>query len=169
MKLQTEHTALLAAAAAALGAPTDSTTLKSQIEGLVDEGKELHTRHTKATNDLKTLQEELQNSQLKTADLQGKFDAAKDQFDEAQKKLDMVTKREKKSSRLVEELEEQLNSNFDSHQAATNRLSRMETASVQARQEIERELEELRMRNSMLEVRAQTLSMSLRPDADISE
>lgn len=157
-RLQGEHTALLAAAAAALGTPTDSTTLKSQIEGLVDEGKELHTRHTKATNDLKTLQEELQTSQLKTADLQGKFDAAKDQFDEAQKKLDMVTKREKKSSRLVEELEEQLNSNFDSHQAATNRLSRMETASVQARQEIERELEELRIRNSMLEVRTSIIS-----------
>ncbi|GAB7325856.1 hypothetical protein MBLNU13_g09925t2 [Cladosporium sp. NU13] len=150
-KLQTEHTALLAAAAAALGAPTDSTTLKSQIEGLVDEGKELHTRHTKATNDLKVVQEELQASQLKAADLQGKFDAAKDQFEEAQKKLDMVTTREKKSSRLVEELEEQLNSNFDSHQAATNRLSRMETASVQARQETERELEELRMRNAVLE------------------
>src|SRR5690242_18970214 len=107
------------------------------MEGLVDEGKELHTRHTKATNDLKVLQEELQASQLKVADLQGKFNAAKDQFEEAQKKLDMVTTREKKNSRLVEELEQQLNSNFDSHQAATNRLSRMETASVQARQETE--------------------------------
>jgi peptidoglycan hydrolase CwlO-like protein len=152
-KLQGEHMALLAAAAAALGTPTDSTTLRSQIEGLVDEGKELHTRHTKATNDLKILQEELQASQMKGADLQGKFDAAKEQFEEAQNKLDMVTKREKKSSRLVEELEEQLNSTFDSHQAATNRLSRMETASVQARQEVERELEELRTRNSVLEVR----------------
>jgi kinesin family protein 4/21/27 len=168
-KLQGEHTALLAAAAAALGTPTSSTTLKSQIEGLVDEGKELHTRHTKATNDLKVLQEELQASQLKVADLQGKFDAAKDQFEEAQKKLDMVTTREKKSSRLVEELEEQLNSNFDSHQAATNRLSRMETASVQARQETERELEELRMRNSTLEVRLEAESVSLRDDANICE
>ena len=166
-KLQTEHTALLAAAAAALGAPTDSTTLKSQIEGLVDEGKELHTRHTKATNDLKVVQEDLQASQLKAADLQGKYDAAKDQFEEAQKKLDMVTTREKKSSRLVEELEEQLNSNFDSHQAATNRLSRMETASVQARQETERELEELRMRNSALEVRINSGPVSVRCDANI--
>jgi chromosome segregation ATPase len=168
-KLQNEHTALLAAAAAALGTSTDSTTLKSQIEGLVDEGKELHTRHTKATNDLKGLQEELQASQLKAADLQGKFDAAKDQFEEAQKKLDMVTTREKKSSRLVEELEEQLNSNFDSHQAATNRLSRMETASVQARQETERELEELRMRNSALEVRILSGSVSLGYDANTHE
>ena len=168
-KLQSEHTALLAAAAAALGTPTDSTILKSQIEGLVDEGKELHTRHTKATNDLKTLQEELQASQFKAADLQGKLDAVKDQFEEAQKKLDMVTKREKKSSRLVEELEEQLNSTFDSHQAATNRLSRMETASVQARQETERELEELRMRNSVLEVSAQSIFVSSRIDANIPE
>jgi chromosome segregation ATPase len=160
-KLQSEHTALLAGAAAALGVPTDSTTLRSQIEGLVDEGKELHTRHTKATNDLKALQEELQTSQLKSADLQGKFDAAKEQFDEAQAKLDMVTKREKKSSRLVEELEEQLNSTFDSHQAATNRLSRMESAGVQARQEVERELEELKMRNSVLEVRFHSISFLL--------
>jgi kinesin family protein 4/21/27 len=151
-KLQAEHTDLLAAAAAALGSPTDSTTLRSQIEGLVDEGKELHTRHTRATNDLKLLQEELQTSQLKGAELQGKLDAANEQLEAAQKNLDMVTKREKKSSRLVEELEEQLNSNFDSHQAATNRLSRMETATVQARQEIEKELEDLKARNSMLEV-----------------
>jgi len=151
-KLQAEHTGLLAAAAAALGSPTDSNTLRSQIEGLVDEGKELHTRHTKATNDLKLLQEELQTSQLKAAEMQGKFDAANEQLEAAQKSLDMVTKREKKSSRLVEELEEQLNSNFDSHQAATNRLSRMETASVQARQEIEKELEDLKARNAMLEV-----------------
>lgn len=151
-KLQGEHTALLAAAAAALGAPTNSDSLRSQIEGLVEEGKELHSRHTKATNDMKTVQEELQTSQLKSADLQGKFDAVKEQFDEAQKKLESVTKREKKSSRLVEELEEQLNSNFDSHQAATNRLSRMETESVQARKELEKELEELKMKNTALEV-----------------
>jgi chromosome segregation ATPase len=151
-KLQAEHTGLLAAAAAALGSPTDSNTLRSQIQGLVDEGKELHTRHTKATNDLKLLQEELQTSQLKGAELQGKFDAANEQLEAAQKNLDMVTKREKKSSRLVEELEEQLNSNFDSHQAATNRLSRMETTTMQARQEIEKELEDLKTRNSMLEV-----------------
>jgi chromosome segregation ATPase len=151
-KLQAEHTDLLAAAAAALGSPTDSTTLRSQIEGLVDEGKELHTRHTKATNDLKLLQEELQTSQLKSAELQGKLYAVTEQLEAAQKSLDMVTTREKKSSRLVEELEEQLNSNFDSHQAATNRLSRMETATVQARQEIEKELEDLKARNSMLEV-----------------
>jgi chromosome segregation ATPase len=168
-KLQGEHTALLAAAAAALGTPTDSTTLRSQIEGLVDEGKELHTRHTKATNDLKVLQEELQASQMNGADLQGKFDAAKAQFDEAQNKLDMVTKREKKSSRLVEELEEQLNSNFDSHQAATNRLSRMETETVQARQEIERELEELRKRNSVLEVRLRSITSLLRFNTNIVE
>jgi hypothetical protein len=151
-KLQAEHTGLLAAAAAALGSPTDSNTLRSQIQGLVDEGKELHTRHTKATNELKLLQEELQTSQLKGAELQGKFDAANEQLEAAQKNLDMVTKREKKSSRLVEELEEQLNSNFDSHQAATNRLSRMETTTMQARQEIEKELEDLKTRNSMLEV-----------------
>lgn len=151
-KIQGEHTALLAAAAAALGASTTSDTLRSQIEGLVDEGKELHTRHTKATNDLKHVQEELQASQLKGADLQGKLDAVKEQFEGAQKQLDSVTKREKKSSRLVEELEEQLNSNYDSHQAATNRLSRMETETVQARQELERELEELKMKNGVLEV-----------------
>ena len=154
-KLQAEHTDLLAAAAAALGSPTSSTTLRSQIEGLVDEGKELHTRHTKATNDLKLLQEELQTSQLKAAELQGKFEAANEQLDAAQKSLDMVTKREKKSSRLVEELEEQLNSNFDSHQAATNRLSRMETASVQEKEVIQKELEELKARNALLEVRFQ--------------
>lgn len=151
-RVQGEHTALLAAAAAALGSPTDSSKLHTQIQALVDEGKDVHTRHVKTTNDLKNVQEELQNSLAKSAELEGKIGELKALHEEAELNLKKISDREKKSSRLVEELEEQLNTNFDSHRATNNRLSRMEATSVQARQEMEKELEELKLRNSMLEV-----------------
>ncbi|KAK6430915.1 hypothetical protein LTR95_012925 [Oleoguttula sp. CCFEE 5521] len=149
--LQGEHAALLAAAAAALGTQTNASKLRSQIEGLVDEGKELHSRHTKTTNDLKLVQEELQSSLAKSTAFETQVGELKMGIEEAKINLGKMTEKERKSSRLVEELEEQLNSNFDSHRATNHRLSRMEGAAVQVRQEMEREVEELRLRNAMLE------------------
>ncbi|OQO00124.1 hypothetical protein B0A48_13911 [Cryoendolithus antarcticus] len=149
--LQGEHAALLAAAAAALGTQTNATKLRSQIEGLVEEGKELHSRHTKTTNDLKLVQEELQSSLAKSTAFETQVGELKMGLEEAKINLGKMTEKERKSSRLVDELEEQLNSNFDSHRATNHRLSRMEGAAVQVRQEMEREVEELRLRNAMLE------------------
>lgn len=151
-KSQTAHSELLAAAAAALGQPTDSTKLHTQIRSLVDEGKELHTRHMRATDDLKTVQEELQSALTNTVSLEGRIGELKLLHEEALINMRKVTDKERKSSRLVEELEEQLNSNFDSHRAATHRLSKMETETVQVRQDMERDLEEQKIKNSMLEV-----------------
>ena len=151
-KAQTEKTNIVRKASSALGYETDGSKLHSQIKGLVEEGKELHTRHLKTTNELKAVQEELQNALNNTVDLENKIGALKTINEETLTKLTKVTEREKKSSRLVDELEEQLNSNFDSHQAATNRLSTMQGEVTQQRIELERELESQKMKNQQLEV-----------------
>ena len=151
-KAQSEMSGLLRHASAALGYETDSNKLQTQIKGLVEEGKELHQRHLKTTNELKQVQEELRNALSNTVELEGKISELKMINEEAIMNLEKVTEKEKKSSRLVDELEDQLNNNFDSHRAATNRLSTMQGEVAHQRMELERELEDQKMRNAMLEV-----------------
>ena len=143
---------LLRNASAALGYETDPKQLPTQIRGLVEEGKELHTRHLKTTNELKAVQEELQKAMTKTVDLENKIGELKMINEEAILNLEKISEKEKKSARLVEELEEQLNNNFDSHQRTNHRLSTMQSETVQVRMELERELEEQKMRCALLEV-----------------
>lgn len=143
---------LLRSASSALGYETDPSQLHSQIKGLVEEGKELHTRHLKTTNDLKAVQEELQNALTNTVNLEAKANELKMINEEALLNLQKVSEKEKKNARLVEELEDQLNNNFDSHQQAHHRLSTMQTETVQVRMEMERELEDQKMKNNVLEV-----------------
>lgn len=150
---QTRSSDLLRNASAALGHDTSLEQLHSHIKGLVDEGKELHTRHLKTTNDLKAVQEELQNALNHTVELENKIDELKMLHQEANANLAKMTEKEKKSSHLVEELEEQLNSNFDQHQATNHRLSTMQGESAQARIDLERELEDHKFKNGILEVR----------------
>ncbi|KAK5115656.1 hypothetical protein LTR85_009827 [Meristemomyces frigidus] len=148
---QGQVSGLLRSASSALGYETDPTQLHSQIKGLVEEGKELHTRHLKTTNELKLVQEELQNALNNTVVLENQIGELKMLNEEALLNLKKVSEKEKKSARLVEELEEQLNSNFDSHQQANHRLSTMQSETVQARMEIERDLEDQKLRNNLLE------------------
>lgn len=150
---RSQVTGILRSASSALGYETDPQQLHSHIKGLVEEGKELHNRHLKTTNELKTVQEELQNALKNTVNLESRINELKIVSDEALLNLDKVTSKEKKSARLVEELEEQLNNNFDSHRQANNRLSAMQNETVQVRMELERELEEQKMKNQLLEVR----------------
>ncbi|KAK5165556.1 uncharacterized protein LTR77_009085 [Saxophila tyrrhenica] len=150
-KAQSEKTELLRSASSALGYQTDASTLHSQIKGLVEEGKEIHARHLKTTNELKAVQEELQNAINKTVDLENKIAELKSINEETITSLEKMTEKEKKSSRLVDELEEQLNNTFDSHQATNNRLSTMQGEVAQQRIEIERELESQKLRNQILE------------------
>jgi kinesin family protein 4/21/27 len=177
---QSEKTTMLRSASSALGYETDASKLHSQIKGLVEEGKEIHSRHLKKTNELKAVQEELQNALNNTVDLENKIGELKTINEETITGLEKMTEKEKKSSRLVEELaekekkssrlakelaekekkssrlidelEEQLNNNFDSHQATTNRLSTMQGEVAQQRINLERELESQKMKNLMLEV-----------------
>ncbi|QIW99110.1 hypothetical protein AMS68_004628 [Peltaster fructicola] len=150
-KSQTEHVELIALASSAFGQKTTAADLPERIRGLVDEGKELHTRHLKASGDLKSVQEELQTALTNTVSLENKIAELKTLHEEQSEAMIKLSEKERKSSRLVEELEEQLNSNFDSHVSATHRLSKMETETSQVRQEIERELEEQKLKTMMLE------------------
>ena len=149
---QTEKTSLLRSASSALGYETDASKLHSQIKGLVEEGKEIHGRHLKKTNELKAVQEELQNALNNTVQLENKIGELKTINEETITSLEKMTDKERKSSRLVDELEEQLNSNFDSHQATSNRLSTMQGEVAQQRINLERELENQKLKNHVLEV-----------------
>lgn len=174
---QNEKSGLLRNASAALGYETDASKLHSQIKGLVEEGKELHNRHLKTTNELKAVQEELQRALNNTVEMENKMGELKMKNEEANLNLKKMTDRENKSSRLVEELEEQLSNNFDSHRATTNRLSSMQGEVAQQRIELERELESQKLKCYMLEVSLAdnwfgskiltALSNKLRPSSEI--
>ncbi|KAK3707501.1 hypothetical protein LTR37_012143 [Vermiconidia calcicola] len=153
---QSEKVSLLRSASSALGYETDASKLHSQIKGLVEEGKEIHTRHLKTTNELKAVQEELQSALNHTVELENRIAELKMINEESIRNLEKVQERERKSSRLVEELEDQLNNNFDSHRAATNRLSTIQGEVAQQKIELERELENQKMKNQMLEHQVET-------------
>lgn len=75
------------------------------------------------------------------------------------KELERVSDKERKSSRLVQELEDQLNQNWDQHEAANNRLSALQTErsrelqdTVVYREQLEKDLEESRAKINLLEV-----------------
>ncbi|KAK0905450.1 hypothetical protein LTR91_023419 [Friedmanniomyces endolithicus] len=142
---------ILRNASSALGHGTDPNQLHTHIKGLVDEGKELHSRHLKTTNELKLVQEELHNALTNTVGLENKIGELKMINEETLLNLQKLGEKDKNSARLIEELEDQLNNNFDSHQRTHNRLSTMQSETVQVRMELERELEDHKMRNGMLE------------------
>ncbi|EME40505.1 hypothetical protein DOTSEDRAFT_136681 [Dothistroma septosporum NZE10] len=146
-----EITGLLGNASSALGYKTDSSQLHEQIRGLVDEGKDLHSRHIKTTNELKEVQEELQSAINRSVEMESEIGQLKMASEEKATNLDKMTDKYNKAAALVEQLEEQLNSNYDSHQATNKRLSTMQSETVQARIELERELEEQKARAQQLE------------------
>ncbi|KAF2723883.1 kinesin-domain-containing protein [Polychaeton citri CBS 116435] len=146
-----DHAAVIRDASSALGYQTDAAQLKLHIQGLVDEGKELHSRHIKSTNNLKDVQEELRAARDKIAELEEKTGELRMINEEALLNLQKITEKERKSSRLVEELEDQLNNQFDSHQAVNNRFSALQTEKDKAHADLVRDLEEQRKLNVMLE------------------
>lgn len=143
---------LLRLASSALGYETSHAQLHTHISGLVEEGKELHGRHLKTTNDLKSVQEELQNANTRASQLESQMDELKVLGEERAKQLEAITEKYNKTSALVDQLEEQLSSNFDEHQATNNRLSNMQSETVEARSVLEKELEEAKSRSIYLEV-----------------
>ncbi|CAK3870450.1 related to kinesin [Lecanosticta acicola] len=139
-----EMSNLLRNAAAALGYETDSRNLQSQIQGLVEEGKELHARHLKTTNELKAVQEELQSAINRSVEMDSQITELNAIDEEKSTALAKMTEKYNKSAALVDQLEEQLNNNFDSYHATNKRMSSMQSEQVQARIELEQELEEQR-------------------------
>ncbi|KAI9667411.1 MAG: hypothetical protein M1821_000226 [Bathelium mastoideum] len=158
-KAHMEMADLLQGASRVLGQETDATLLHTQIQSLVDERKTLTSQYQDASSQLKSAQEELQAAISNAVGLEGKISELTSINDETLKELERISAKEKKSSRLVEELEDQLNSNWDQHQAANNRLSalqnerqvELQNANL-AKADLQRELDEHRAKVAQLEV-----------------
>lgn len=154
-----EMAQLLAGAAAVLKEDTAVGTLQSQIQRLFEEKNDAVAKYNDACRKLeiaeeneRTVAEQINRLQLTVTELT-------EVNKETVKELELVSEKEKKSSRLVDELEEQIAANFDQHQAATNRLSVIQSERNQVaeqanavRKKLEDEIEVYRRRCSQLEV-----------------
>ncbi|KAK7535510.1 kinesin family protein-like protein [Phyllosticta citricarpa] len=150
--------ALVANISAALNEETDATKVQSQIEALTSERKDLREKYLAATTELDSVKTQLEQVQAQAAASEDKVSELKMINDELLKEIEVISEREKKSARLVDELEEQLNSNYDQQQMATNRLSALQTErqfqleeALQAKTQLEHELEDSRRKISDLE------------------
>lgn len=149
----------------ALGQETDINKVQSHIEGLVSERKAISSQMDQAVADLQTARQELSAATSTIGTLKGNLKEFELINAETLKELERVSQKEHKSSRLVQELEDQLNQNWDQHEAANNRLSALQTersrelqdAIVQS-EELEKEVQESRIKIALLEVSKPNLS-----------
>lgn len=96
---------------------------------------EIHAKELSAINDtimkeLETVKAELAGLLAETADghkLRAEHATVTEQLAALKKEMHDLDTKNKKNSRLVEELEDQLASNYDQHQIANNRLSTLQT------------------------------------------
>jgi hypothetical protein len=93
---------------------------------------------------------------------------------ETLKELEKVSEKERKSTRLVEELEEQLNQNWDQHEAANNRLSALQTERTRELQDaivhgesLHKEVEDSRIKIALLEVSNFNSTLDIRTNANL--
>lgn len=150
---------LLKGVSSALNEETDMTKIQSQIRSLVDERKSLTAKIDQAVNDLQGARNELSDATKTIESLRGNLKEFELINAETIKELEKVNEKERKSSRLVQELEDQLNQNWDQHEAATNRLSALQTErsrelqdAMHRKDELEREVEQSRIQIALLEV-----------------
>jgi kinesin family protein 4/21/27 len=114
-----------------------------------------------ATSELQTAKRELSEATSTISTLKGNLKEFELINAETLKELETVNEKERRSARLVEELEEQLNQNWDQHEAANNRLSALQTERTRELQDaivhgesLEKEVEESRIKIALLEVRS---------------
>lgn len=116
------------------------TDLLADQKALVDEQKrtsamehsvsELSTLNESVMKELETVKAELSELLVQTAEgvkLKAEHLTISEQLAALKKEMSDLEIKNKKNSRLVDELEEQLATNFDQHQAANNRLSTLQT------------------------------------------
>jgi chromosome segregation ATPase len=157
-KSKEQVTGMITEASMILNKPTNLGNLTSHIHALVNARKDIGAMHETAASELRHAREELELLRATAEAADANMDELRAINEETLRELQRVSDKERKSSRLVEELEEQLNSNFDQTQAANNRLSAMQTerqealtTAVAARAELDRELQDARARCAMLE------------------
>lgn len=164
-KAKTDMDTLLKGVATALGQETDFDTIHAHIESLVQERKSISAQMDQAINDLKTARQELSDATNTINTLKGNLKEFELINAETLKELEKVSEKEHKSSRLVQELEDQLNQNWDQHEAANNRLSALQTERSRELQDaivhgenFEKEVQESRIKIALLEVSSCYLS-----------
>ncbi len=104
------------------------------------------------------------------------YSTVREQLAAAKKRMIDLENKNKKHSRLVEELEEQLQTNYDQAQLTNNRLSVLQTERNQqleeanvAKHRLQAELEATRDQMIMLQVRQQTHVQDERPLANVNQ
>ncbi|GAM90066.1 hypothetical protein ANO11243_081060 [Dothideomycetidae sp. 11243] len=157
-KHQDLHATVLLGLSSILGQSLNHTTVQTHVQELLSAKRTLETRDIQATNDKKALEDDLATLEASNANLQDKVGELKMLHEQALKQVTESTKREEKSARLVQELEDQLSSNYDQTQFNHNRLSEMQTEkhlqlqeAIHARMELEKEVEDSRLRVGYLE------------------
>ncbi|PVI03835.1 kinesin-domain-containing protein [Periconia macrospinosa] len=157
-KAKTDMEKLLADVSTALDEETDMTQIQSRLQNLVEERKTLSSQMEKAVEDLQVARSELTEATKTIGTLKGSMKEIEAINSDLLKEIKRVTDKEHKSSRLVQELEEQLSQNFDQHAAATNRLSALQTErskelqdSIARKDELEKEVEQVRIQMALLE------------------
>lgn len=158
LQAKTDMEKMLEGVSAAFGQEVDVTTIQSHIEALVQERKSIAIRLDEAVNDLQAAREELTKTNNTVATLKGTIKEFELLNAETIKELEQVSEKERKSARLVQELEDQLNQNWDQHEAANNRLSALQTERTRELQdamnhgeELEKEVQESRIKIALLE------------------
>ncbi|ORY15551.1 hypothetical protein BCR34DRAFT_598298 [Clohesyomyces aquaticus] len=149
---------LLTGISAAIEEEADVTKVQSRIKSLVEERKSLLTRMDQATKDVESARAELAEATDTVEALRGTVTELEAINGETLKELEKVSEKERKSSRIVQELEDQLNQNWDQHEAANNRLSTLQAEksrelqdAIRRKEDMERELEESRAKMALLE------------------
>ena len=129
-------------------AATQEQTLEARLSEETDAKNKAILEKESSADEIAKLRESLEELKRSNADAHSAFQA--------------VSEREKKASRLVDELEEQIANTYDQHQAASSRLSRLSVIHSQrdhaldeanaARAQLEEELDIYRSRLEQLEV-----------------
>jgi chromosome segregation ATPase len=170
---------LLRGVSTALGQETDVTQVQSQVESLVEARRSLTTRMDQALDDLQAARLELSDATKTIDSLKGNMKEFEEINAETIKELERVTDKERKSSRLVQELEDQLNQNWDQHEATNNRLSALQTERTRElqdvivhREQLEDDVKEARAKIASLEEQLATVKrmsgrMSMDPREDL--
>ncbi|KAI9721977.1 MAG: hypothetical protein M1812_001935 [Candelaria pacifica] len=151
-KSKSEMGVLLEGVAFVLQEDTAADRLQHQIQALVESKQTILAQHKDAVEQLRLKEVEDKRLQSVVGEL-GTIN------EDLVQELETVTEDRNKSARLVQELEDQLNKNFDQHQAANNRLSSLQSErnlqleeACRAKSDLTRELEAYRIKVSQLEV-----------------
>lgn len=157
-----------------LGQPVDHDNYATYFQSFVKSKRDLELDHQQILNHHSDLKDQLKNGQIETDELKShlkseqtekdelniKIEELEESFDKMVAEHEAIVQKEAKSSRLVQELEDQLNSNFDHSQAQTKRLSNMQNEqntqlqeALRSKIDLEKLLEEARLRITGLENR----------------